>query len=158
MTQVAQTEDLFTAEKVLNITNALLRVKDNEVERVRNAERETAKRIKEAALDDQRREMFARAEKSYQRGNFQLRCLHADEYRDLDAVLAEIRTRTFAAKLEYHDADGSFIVTALIKRHPDDFARKIEKEIVSAKDAWAFYNRVVEKFYSVNGFTCRVDY
>lgn len=110
------------------------------------------------ALEDQRRQMLADSRRAYERGGHEVARLRSDEYRDTFAVLAEVRTRTFAARLDFDDAEGVFTITALVSKHTEMTPRKLVKEILTQQAAWDFYNRVVDKFYSTQGFICRVDY
>ncbi|AFU88197.1 hypothetical protein CcrColossus_gp327 [Caulobacter phage CcrColossus] len=159
MTEAATArKEFYTAEEMDRVCEAMWRVRDLEVQRVREEEQARAKRILEAALDDQRRQLFAGAEANYGAGRFELTRLKADEYRDTSAVLAEVRTRLFAARIRYDDSDGVYVVTVLISRQSYWPTRKLEKEFTSSSEAWNFYKRAIDKFYDQENFSCQVDY
>lgn len=102
--------------------------------------------------------MFAGAEANYEAARFSLTRLKADEYRDTHAVLAEVRTRRFAVRIEYDAVEGDYIITVLISRQSYWPTRKLVKEVSTSKEAWAFYQRAIEKFYDQENFSCAVDF
>ncbi|AXQ68874.1 hypothetical protein HOU00_gp251 [Caulobacter phage CcrPW] len=159
MTEAATArKEFYTAEEMERMMSAMWRVRDIEVQRVREEEQARAKRVLETALDDQRHQLYAGAVANYEAGRFELTRLKADEYRDTCAVLAEVRTRLFAIRLDYSDADGAYTVKALIGRQSYWPARKLEKEFSTPSEAWTFYQRVIDKFYDQENFSCQVDY
>lgn len=154
----AEPQQTYTLEEVGRVIAAMAEAKRLAVEAAISKERETAKRVLEASLDDQRRELFAGADANYKHGRFTLARLKADSYRDVSAVLAECRSRLFAGRLDYSDPDGEYTVTALVGHNSDWPPRKLVKSFTSSKEAWDFYSRILDKFYVVENFTTCVDY
>lgn len=150
--------EMIPATDVAAAIKALTEAHARQLEIMRADLDQRAKRSQELALDDLRRQLYADARRNYERGGYEVARLRSDEYRDTFAVLAEVRTRTFAARLDFDDAEGVFTITALVSKHTDMPPRKLVKEIFTQQSAWDFYNRVVDKFYSTQGFICRVDY
>uniref|UniRef100_A0AB74ULF9 Uncharacterized protein n=1 Tax=Caulobacter phage BL57 TaxID=3348355 RepID=A0AB74ULF9_9VIRU len=148
----------ITDETMDRVMRALDRLQANAVEAAIEKTQRSAERVKEAALDDQRRKLLLGAAENARRGVYTLSPLHADPYRDTSAVLAETRTRLFAARLAYSDPDGTWTVTFVLKLHADGHARRFEKEITTPTAAWDFYEKVCARFYQRAGFVCRVDY
>lgn len=159
MTEAATAhKEFYTAEEFERVMSAMRLLRDLEMKRVQDEEQAKAKRILEESLSDQRRDLFAGAQANYKAARFSLSRLKADEYRDTHAVLAEVRTRLFAARVEYDAVEGSYTITAHIGRQSYWPARKLVKETSSSKEAWDFYKRVIDKFYDQEGFACQVDF
>ncbi|AFU86760.1 hypothetical protein D869_gp154 [Caulobacter phage CcrRogue] len=152
------TPKTFTADEIATAMAAQNRAFRRMEARAVEKEREAGERRQQIALDDLRREMMAGARANVERGVYTLSTLECDEYRHTNVVLAEVRTRVFAARLSFSDEDAAWTIEAIIRRYPGGPARVLEKEVLTQQAAWDFFNEVVERFYNTAGFICRVDY